>query len=123
MNKKELLEKIEETEEAIKNYKYDFDSIYEELRELAEEAGCEDYLNDYVDEWTAEELLKNEVENGGLARVVHFLSGVEYLNDNIFILDGYANLRNVTMGDFECTLYDIKREVEEMDDEEESEEA
>lgn len=117
MNKNELLKKIEEIEENLKNYNYSFDEAYNQIRELAEETGCEDYLNEFVDEWTAEELLKREVEEGGLARVVHFLSGVEYLSDDIYILDGYANLRNVTMNDYECVLYDIKREVEEMEEE------
>lgn len=47
---------------------------------------------------TVEELAKSELEQYGLARLMHFLHGAQngLMSDNDYYIDGYGNLQNIT---------------------------
>lgn len=61
---------------------------------------------DIVDCDTVEEIVKHELEDGGLLRLKCFLAGVE-LGSDYYYLDGYGNLKNITRDWIEVSLEDI----------------
>ena len=106
---------LEELKNKIENIviDYDYDATYSNLYNA-----CIDYMND-SQEWdfeyifedfinydTAEELAKQELENGGLIRVYYFL-GDAHLNNELFKINGYGNLEDVDIDD----LRYIKEEI------------
>lgn len=115
MNKKELKEKVENIE-----ITYDYEETYSNLYNA-----CIDYMNetqdwgleyifeDYISYDTAEEMAKNELENGGLIRLYYFL-GDANLNNEMFRIDGYGNLSDFTKEDLEY----IKEQILDFTEEE-----
>lgn len=122
MELKELKEKIEK----IDTNTYDYDQIYHDLYNT-----CIDYMNDnnyevdfedlfdeIVSYDMAEERARYELENGGLVRLYYFLGDVN-CNDNMFRIDVYGNLQEVTKEDLDQLKEDI---LDRINDKLESEE-
>lgn len=109
------MKELRELKERIENIKidYDYEESYTNLYNTVI-----DYMNDtqdfdleylfenFIDYETAEEIAKNELQNGGLLRLRYYLGYVN-LNDEIFKLDGYGNLENITIDD----LNNLKDEI------------
>lgn len=109
------MKELRELKERIENIKidYDYEESYTNLYNTVI-----DYMNDtqdfdleylfenFIDYETAEEIAKNELQNGGLVRLRYYLGDVN-LNDEIFKLDGYGNLENITIED----LNNLKDEI------------
>ena len=109
MNKlKELKNKIENIEVT-----YDYEETYNNLYNT-----CIDYMNETQD-WfleeifddiisyeTAEEIAKVELEKGGLIRLYYFLGNAN-LERDMFRINGYGNLEDLTFNDLE----DLKEEI------------
>lgn len=111
------LEKLKETIEGIK-LSYDYEESYSDLYNA-----CIDYEND-TQNWifedifeniinydTAEEIAKNELQNGGLIRLYYFL-GDANLNNDMFIIDGYGNLTDFNYDDLERLKDEIIERIE-----------
>lgn len=114
---RELRKRIEKIESS-----YDYEEYYTELYNATV-----DYMNDTQDfdfEYlfedligyeTAEEIAKQELENGGLLRLYYFL-GDANLNNEIFKIDGYGNLTDINKDDLdyikEELLNEINRKIE-----------
>lgn len=122
MNLKELKEKIEEIDTST----YDYDQIYHDLYNT-----CTDFMNNYdygldfedlfdeiIDYDMAEERAKYELESGGLVRLYYFLGDVN-CNNNMFRIDAYGNLQEVTKEDLDQLKEDI---LDRINDKLESEE-
>ncbi len=99
---RELKEKIEKIESS-----YDYDNYYTELRNVTIDYMNDsqdwdfDYLfEDIIDYEIAEDIAKNELENGGLIRLYYFL-GDANLNNDIFRIDGYGNLTDICKDDLD----------------------
>ena len=99
---RELKEKIEKIESS-----YDYDNYYTELRNTtidymndSQEWDFEYLFDDVIDYEIAEEIAKNELENGGLIRLYYFLGDVN-LNNDIFKIDGYGNLTDINKDDLD----------------------
>lgn len=115
---KELKEKIEKIE-----ITYDFEEVYTNLYNT-----CIDYMNDtqtwdfeylfddIIDYEFAEERAKYELEKGGLIRLYYFL-GDANLNNDIFKINGYGNLEDITKEDLEYLKDNILEKVEELEKE------
>lgn len=109
------MKELRELKERIENIKinYNYEESYTNLYNTVI-----DYMNDtqdfdleylfenFIDYETAEEIAKNELQNGGLVRLRYYLGDVN-LNDEIFKLDGYGNLENITIDD----LNNLKDEI------------
>lgn len=109
------MKELRELKERIENIKinYNYEESYTNLYNTVI-----DYMNDtqdfdldysfenFIDYETAEEIAKNELQNGGLLRLRCYLGDVN-LNDEIFKLDGYGNLENITIDD----LNNLKDEI------------
>lgn len=108
---KDIESKIKkEVFENIKNIIYDFDGdhstcYYDDLRDIS------DILDDDDLDYWLEEAAKE-----GIDRVRCFVA--DTYSDDIYKLDGYNNLANVTDGDLESLVYDltekIKDDIEEL---------
>lgn len=108
---KDIESKIKkEVFENIKNIIYDFDGdhstcYYDDLRDIS------DILDDDDLDYWLEEAAKE-----GIDRVRCFVA--DTYSDDIYKLDGYNNLANVTDGDLEGLVYDltekIKDDIEEL---------
>ena len=108
MTLEELKEKVESVEI---NYDYEtaYNSLYNAVIDYmndSQDFDLESLFNDIVDYDTAEEIAKHELENGGLVRLYYFL-GDANCNNDLFIIDGYGNLRDLEHSDLECLKEDL----------------
>lgn len=119
------MKKLEELKERIEGVEssYDYEEYYTELRNITIDYMNDtqdfdlDYLfEDFVDYELAEERAKHELEEGGLIRLYYFL-GDANLNNEMFWIDGYGNLRDITKEDLdnlkEEILYNINDKIKE----------
>ena len=109
------MKELKEVKERIENIKinYNYEESYTNLYNTVidymnntQEFDLEYLFEDFIDYETAEEIAKNELQNGGLLRLRYYLGDVN-LNDEIFKLDGYGNLENITIDD----LNNLKDEI------------
>ena len=118
MDLKELKKEIKKIE-----VDYDYEEVYNNLYN-----SCVDFMNDnqiwdfeylfedFINYDLAEEIAKQEIDNGGLSRIACFLGDVD-LNQDIFKLDGYGNLQNVYKDDLELLKKEILDKIEELEEE------
>ena len=113
--RKKKMEKLRELKEKIESIEidYDYEESYTNLYNTVIDYMNDtqdfdlDYLfEDFIDYETAEEIARNELQNGGLIRLRCYLEDVN-LNDEIFKLDGYGNLENIDIDD----LNNLKDEI------------
>ena len=106
---------------------FDYDESYTNLRNTTIDYMNEtqdwdfDYLfEEFVDYEIAEEIAKNELEQGGLIRLYYFL-GSANLNNELFRIDGYGNLEDITKDDLDYLKEQIIDMIDDKLNEEESE--
>lgn len=111
------MKKLKELKERIENVKinYNYEESYTNLYNTVidymndtQDFDLEYLFEDFIDYETAEDIAKNELNNGGLIRLKYYL-GDTNLNDEIFKLDGYGNLENITIDD----ISNLKDEISE----------
>lgn len=109
------MKKLIELKERVENIEmtYDYEDTYCNLKNAVI-----DYMNDtqdwdfdyigedIIDYELAEEQAKHELEQGGLIRLYYFL-GDANLNNNLFKVDGYGNLKNLEKSDLEYMKEEI----------------
>lgn len=71
-------------------------------------------FEDIIDYETAEEIAKQELENGGLVRLYYFLGNAK-LNNELFKLNGYRNLEDITNDDLEYIKNEILDNIERLE--------
>ena len=108
MKLEELKDKIEEIE-----ITYDYEDTYNNLYNTVidyendtQDWGFDYLFEEYVSYDLAEDIAKNELENGGLVRLYYFL-GDANLNNDMFRINGYGNLEDINKDDLECLKNDI----------------
>lgn len=113
MTKKQLKNKLEKIEVT-----YNYDKVYSDLYNTvidymnkSQDWGLEEYFNNFVDSDTVEEMLKHELERGGLARVRFFINDIT-VNEDLYKLDGYGNLKNISYEDLRNLKDDLIAELE-----------
>ena len=112
MKKNELLD-------ILKNYDWNYtngktlEEMYNEIYNYcidymndANDYSIEYAFNDFIDYDVAEEYAKHELETGGLIRLYYFL-GSANCNNELFKVDGYGNLEDVTQDDLKYLVSDI----------------
>ena len=112
MTKKQLKDYIENYDLSFNNGKSleeDYNELYNtcvDYMNKSQDWSIEECFNDYLDYYTAEEYAKSELENGGLVRLYYFLGNANCNND-LFKIDGYGNLEDITLNDLEVLKDDI----------------
>lgn len=115
---KKLLQKIKNIE-----ITYDYEETYTNLYNT-----CVDFTNendidgldldspfeDYYSYDVVEEIVKHELETGGLERLKYFLAGSELRNE-IFRINAYGNLEDIHKDDLECLKEDIIDRIKECE--------
>ena len=113
MRLEELKNKIEEIEI---NYDYEdtYNNLYNTVIDYMNETqdwSFEYIFEDYISYDLAEEIAKNELENGGLIRLYYFM-GDANLNNSLFKINGYGNLTDVDIDDLKYIKEQILDEIE-----------
>lgn len=81
---------------------YNLESALSQIRDIAyhlENKGNYSALelcDEYIDYDTANEMAKNQLESGGLARLYYFMGEVNFHSEDIYRINGYGNLESVT---------------------------
>ena len=115
-----LKERFELIESLIKNY--DRDYAVREILNLAYDYDLEDYVENIISEDTIDDLVQSRFDRSGWKGVTCMLSKINYLNDEYYLMNGYGNLEELTIGYLECVFDNLKRELLELMEEEEEEE-
>lgn len=109
---KELLKEFKQKIENI-DITYDYEEVYNNLYNayIDYENETNDYsleylFDDIINYEIAEERARYELEQGGLIRLYYFL-GDTNLNNNIFMIDGYGNLSDISKEDLEFLKEEI----------------
>ena len=111
--KKELLERIKEIEIT---YDYEesnnnlYNTVIDYMNDI-QDFELEYLFEDFISYDMAEEMAKHEIENGGLTRMQHFLP--DMCNANLFKINGYGNLENITKEDLDFLKESIIDELKE----------
>lgn len=109
------MKELGELKERVENIEitYDYEETYYNLKNA-----IIDYMNDtqdwdfdyigedIIDYELAEEQAKHELERGGLARLYCYLGNVN-CNNELFKINGYGNLENVTIDDLKYMKEEI----------------
>lgn len=102
MEKQNLIKQINNIE-----ITYDYEGTYSNLYQVTmdymnktQDFSLEYLFEDFIDYDCAEEIGKSELEKGGLIRMYCYLGNAN-LNSDLFKLNGYGNLENVTKEDLE----------------------
>lgn len=115
----EKLKELKELKETIENIKitYDYEETYTNLlnatidyQNNTQDWRFEEIFQDIIDYEIAEERAKYELEQGGLIRLCYFL-GDANLNNQIFRIDGYGNLTDITKDDLQNVKDEILEEI------------
>ena len=116
--KKEKLEELKERIENADNWNYE--EYYTEMRNATidymndtQTWDFEEMFEDVIDYEIAEEQAKYELEQGGLVRLYYFL-GDANCNNDIFRIDGYGNLQDITKDDLDYIKEEIIDKIDEM---------
>jgi len=116
MKKENLIKELKEIN--VNNWEKTTEEIYNDIYNLVidYENDTQDFnldyiIQDYIDYTTAEEIAKQELENGGLIRLYYFLGNAN-LNNDIFKIDGYGNLEVVYRDDLQTLIDEILEALE-----------
>jgi len=93
------------------------------LVNFCNENGLEDYVSDIIDTDTLDDMTVREAEKYGFERVYHFVSGIEYLNDEYYYIDAYGNARNLADSDVDWIFDEVLKDEDFEWDEEWEEES
>lgn len=108
--KKQILELLEEAQ----NYldKYDYDECIWNLFEISNKFyEFEDITQDFMDEDTATEFLKHELEDGGLVRLYYAMWDVKPFWNEYVRMNAYWNLEEIKKEDLQYCIDEIKDRI------------
>lgn len=115
MKKQELLENIKKVE-----ITYDYEETYHNLYNLVidymndtQDFDLDELFTEYVDYDTCEEYVKSQLEIGGLARLGCCIDGINFYGNNLFRINAYGNIEEITREDLECLKDEIIDRLEE----------
>lgn len=109
MDLKELKDKIEKIEITY-DYEETYSNLYNTCIEYMNETqdfDCEYLFEDFADYEMAEDRAKNELENYGLERLTYFLGDTTFYMQNLFKINAYGNLENITIEDLDILKEDL----------------
>lgn len=109
------MSKLEELKNELESIEssYDYDGYYTQLRNAvidyeneSQDWDLDGFFDEFVDYEIAEEIAKQQLEEGGLIRLYYFMGDANF-NNEIFRIDGYGNLTDIDKGDLDCLKDDL----------------
>jgi hypothetical protein len=98
---------------------YNYDETYSNLYNAVidymndtQEWDFEYLFEDFVTYDVAEDIARNELDNGGLVRLYYFLGNAN-LNNDLFRVNGYGNLEDISKEDLDYLKDEILGSIEE----------
>lgn len=116
MTKEDLLYDIKTAKKEIRNIECLYQAVYDATYKYMQASGnwdLQEAFDDFVDDEWIEEAIKDQMEEGGFERVWFLVSGIKQLRD-IYKVDVYGNLENITKKDVELLIEDIKERLEDI---------
>lgn len=105
-----LKQRISNLKSMVNNYNLD-DAVCELIDICNEYEVLEDVIFSYVDD----EMINNIIKGfDDWSRIAIFLSGVNYLNNEFYHLDGYGNLEEIKSSILMCDIEDLETELSEI---------
>ena len=118
---KKLLQKIESIEITY-DYEETYNNLYDACANFGNDSGCWEFdtlFEDYYSYDVVEEIVKHELETGGLYRLKYFLAGSELRNE-IFRINAYGNLEDIHKDDLDFLKEEIIDKIKELLENEEN---
>ena len=102
---KNTIEKLKELKENLPNLTNN--DIYYQLINISSERDLDVYVNDYgfISSDEVDDMIANNINDYGVDRLRCFIN--DTYADDVYILDGYNNLKNVSDSDFEDCINNI----------------
>lgn len=116
MEKLRKLKKIIEEIEITYNYEETYTELYNAIIDYQNDTQNWDFeylFEDIITHDLAKEIVKNEIEQGGLIRLYYFL-GDANLRSDIFRINDYRNLEDIKKDDLEYIKDEILSTIDEM---------
>lgn len=117
MNKLELLKNIESVEIGYNDVEETYQKLYDLWMDYlydTDDYSLEYIFNEYVSYEIAEDIARNELENGGLISLYYFLGNAD-LTNNLFKINGYGHLEDLDKSDLECIkseiIFNLKKDL------------
>ena len=93
------------------------DTLIEYIMDLAEDNDIDytEVLTDLITLDEVEEMALQEMKNGGIHRIKHYLGQIidTAMDDEYYVVDGYGNIREVELSDIENYLEILEEMIEE----------
>ena len=107
---KNTIEKLKELKENLPNLTNN--DIYYQLINISSERDLDVYVNDYgfISSDEVDDMIANNINDYGVDRLRCFIN--DTYADDVYILDGYNNLKNVSDSDFEDCINNIIETLE-----------
>ena len=99
--------KLLEIRENLEGYNTTVETDYADLYNLLSDYGLEENLYDYITIEDAEEMARDQLETGWLARLYFFMGDVNWNCAELVRLDGYWNCEEATKDDLIDIVDDI----------------
>ena len=99
--------KLLEIKDNLQSYNTSVESDYADLYNLLSDYDLEEYLYDYITIEDAEEMAKDQLDSGWLARLYYFMGDVNRNCVDLVHLDGYGNCEEATSDDLIDIIDDI----------------
>lgn len=99
--------KLLEIRENLQGYNTSIESDYADLYNLLSDYDLQDYLYDYITIEDAEEMARDQLDSGWLARLYYFMGDVNRNCADLVRLDGYWNCEETTKDDLIDIVDDI----------------
>lgn len=93
------IEKVEITYDYEESYNNLYNTVINYMND-GQDFDFEYLFEDIISYDLAEEMAKNELENGGLVRLYYFLGDANFNND-LFRINGYGNLEDINKDDLD----------------------
>lgn len=112
----EMAEQLElaDIPDAILNGDYDAGDVMtyaDELECSGLVPSATEHIADIISEESLNEMVAHQAQDGGWQRVACFLSGIDYMNDDYYYINGYGNAENLDHGTLEAIVSDLTAEL------------
>lgn len=104
----------------VAEYLQEFDSVepilsgdydIEDVINFAHELGKEEHVQNIVDDESLDQFVKHELEESGWQRVGYMLRNVNDMSEDHYLINGYGNVENVSVGHEKMIVKDVLDEV------------
>ena len=72
---------------------------------------ADEYVQDILTDEQVDEMVAHQAQESGWQRVAYLIGGIEFMNDDYFIMNGYGNIENISPTHLEGIVADLFDEI------------